>query len=71
MSLVVFTAGAGENVSIPVKASESDEAGWTESGLAGLDSSQSGFKQSRKLSQEGNKGLDSQIFSCESTGFLE
>lgn len=36
MSLVMFTARAGENVPIPVKALESREASWTTSGLAGL-----------------------------------
>lgn len=56
MSLVVFTARAGENVPIPVKALASQEASWTMSGLAGLfDSSQSGFKQSIKQGQAGKR----------------
>lgn len=72
MSLVMFTARAGTNVPVPVKALESggQQLGL---GVVSLDSdpSQSGSNSPECRGQDGDKGLDSQMFSCKFKEFLE
>lgn len=69
----MFTARAGANVPIPVKALESQEArSWTYKFLSRLfDPSQGGLNSPECRGQDGDRGMDSQMFSCKFKGFLE
>lgn len=72
MSLVMFTARAGTNGPVPVKAVES---GGRQLGLwvVSLDSdpSQSGSHSPECRGQDGDRGLDSHMFSGRFQEFLE
>lgn len=74
MSLVTLTARAGANVPIPVKALESQETDQQlDPRVVSLDSdpSQRGLNSPECRGQDGDRGLDSQMFSCKFKGFLE
>ena len=72
MSLVMLTAGAGADVPIPVKALESGGQQLNPRVVSlDADPSQSGFNSPECRGQNGDRGLDSQMFSCRFKGFLE